>query len=221
MRTILLITLLGLGSMSLIRAQTVPADTLAPVEKSDNLLADLDDSTSLQELLPHKMIITQRIFWGQKGLLRRTNLAPLTPEGRERELRIRRTMLVSHQVMGFITLAGFVAQGLVGAKLYNATGDQYGRLLNVHSSLAAGINLAYVTTALLSLTAPPKMIGERRGFSSIKLHKYLAVAHMAGMIATNILASSIENHPELKPYHRAAAYTTFGAFALSVVAIKF
>ncbi|WP_421825530.1 hypothetical protein [Larkinella sp.] len=221
MRARIILGLIWLGSFSQTWAQTVSADTIPPVEKTADLLADLDDSTSQQALLPHKMIVTQRIFWGPKGLLRTTNLAPLTPEGREKELKIRRTMLVSHQVMGFVTLAGFVAQGLVGAKLYNATGDQYGRLLNVHSTLAAGINLTYVTTALLSLTAPPKMIGDRRGFSSIKLHKYLAVVHMAGMLATNILASSIENHPELKPYHRAAAYTTFGAFALSVVAIKF
>ncbi|MEZ0612417.1 hypothetical protein ACAW74_28165 [Fibrella sp. WM1] len=218
-------TLLLIGCFALTRsdAQKVssatPADTTAPVTATTDLLAELVDSTE-QPLLPHKMIFTQRVFWGPKGLLRVADLAPLTAEGRAKELKIRRTMLVGHQVMGFVTLAGFVAQGIVGAKLYNATGDQYNRLLNVHSALATGVNVTYTTTALLSLTAPPKMLDERRGLSSIKLHKYLAVAHIAGMIATNVLAGSLQQHPELKPYHRAAAYTTFGAFALSIIAIK-
>jgi hypothetical protein len=226
MRNLIFIALLLLTLVRFGQAQTrspkVLTDTIAPAAPtSDNLLADLVNSTEQQPLLPSKMIFTQRVFWGPKGLLRTTNLAPLTPEGRVKELKIRRTMLVSHQVLGFVTLAGFVAQGIVGSKLYSAQGDQYNRLLNVHSALASGVNLTYATTALLSLTAPPKMIGDRRGYSSIKLHKYLAIVHMTGMIATNVLAGMIGQHPELKPYHRAAAYTTFGAFALSVLAIKF
>ncbi len=35
------------------------------------------------------------------------------------------------------------------------------------------------------------MIGDRRGYSSFKLHKYLAIVYIAGMIATNVLAGSI------------------------------
>lgn len=226
MRILVLISLFWLVLLAPSRAQmptgNAPADTLAPVTPAtDDLLADLVDSTDKQPLLPHKMIFAQRVFWGPRGLLRTTNLAPLTPEGRARELKIRRTMLVSHQVLGFVTLAGFIGQGLVGAKLYNAQGDQYNRLLNLHGALASGVNITYATTALLSLTAPPKMIGDRLGYSSIKLHKYLALVHIAGMMATNVLAGSIQQRPELKPYHRAAAYATFGAYALSVIAIKF
>lgn len=205
------------------RAQTIPADSLRPTPGSDSLMTDLlaDSSVTSQPLLPSKMIFTQRAFWGPKGLLRVMNMAPLTPEGRAHELKIRRTMLVSHQVMGFVTLAGFIGQGIVGAQLYHATGDRYRQLLDIHSALAAGVNVSYAATALLSLTAPPKMLSERRGYSSIKLHKYLAVAHIAGMIATNVLAGMLESNPELKPYHRVAAYSTFGAFALSIIAIKF
>ena len=44
---------------------------------------------------------------------------------------------------------------------------------------------------------------------------------LTGMIATNILAGQLEGHPELKPYHRAAAYTTFAAFAAATIVIKF
>lgn len=217
---ILLTSLLtGISNPSSGQSAPAVADTL-PVPTADNLLADLTDSVAAP-LLPSKMIFTQRVFWGPKGLLRVMNVAPLTPEGRIKELTIRRKMLIGHQIMGFVTLAGFVAQGIVGAKLYSATGNDYTQLRRTHEALATAVNVTYAATALLSLTAPPKMLGERRGLSSIKLHKYLAVVHIAGMIATNILSGSLRQHPDLKPYHRAAAYTTFGAFALSIIAIKF
>ncbi|SDL42995.1 hypothetical protein [Siphonobacter aquaeclarae] len=201
-------------------AQTEPGRA-QPDSSGDDLLKTLVDTASRPALLPPKMIVTQRLLWGSKGFMRTTGMAPLTPEGRAHELKIRRSMLVSHQVAGFVTLAGFIAQGIVGAKLYNATGSEYSRLKSTHETIGTAVNITYTTTALLSLFAPPRMVSERRGFSSIKLHKYLAVVHIAGMIATNVLASSLEGHPELKPYHRAAAYTTFGAFAASVIAIKF
>jgi hypothetical protein len=46
---------------------------------------------------------------------------------------------------------------------------------------------------------------------------------MTAMIATNVLAGQIEgpNAATYKPYHRAAAYTAFGAFAASMIIIKF
>lgn len=190
---------------------------------ADSLLNELFDSASgTQPLLPERMVFTQRAFWGQKGLLRLTGLAPLNAENRQKELKIRRTMLVSHQVMGFVTLVGFVAQGILGSQLYNAKGADYTRLKGAHETVATIINVTYTTTALLSLTAPPPLIGKREhGLNSIKLHKYLAILHIAGMITTNILAGKIDQNPDLKPYHRAAAYTTFAAFTAAMVVIKF
>ncbi|GAB4052858.1 hypothetical protein [Spirosoma litoris] len=198
-----------------------PAAPAVDTTSADQLLAGLTDSLTAQPLLPSKMLFTQRVFWGPNGLLRTMNVAPLTPEGREKELKIRRSMLVAHQVMGFVTLAGFVVQGILGAKLYNAQGSEYTRLFQAHQTTAALINVSYGTTALLSLTAPPKMLADRKGLSGIKLHKYLAVIHLTGMIATNILAGMIRQNPDLKPLHRDVAYTTFGAFAASIIAIKF
>ena len=130
-------------------------------------------------------------------------------------------MLKLHQIGGFVTLAGFIAQGIIGSQLYNAKGEDYVRLHSLHEGMATAINISYATTALLSLTAPPPAVGQRRGLSTIKLHKYLAIVHMAGMIATNILASKIGDDASLKPYHRAAAYTTFGAFATAIIVLKF
>ncbi len=198
------------------------ADTVPAVDQSaTDLLAGLSDSTTTEPLLPRKMIFTQRIFWGPKGLLRTMNLAPLTPEGRAKELKIRRTMLVAHQIGGFVTLAGFVAQGILGGKLYNAKGQEYVDLKHWHERTAGIINVTYGTTLALSLTTPPPIVGARRGFTTIKLHKYLAVLHLTGMIATNVLAGMIDQHPDLKPIHRAAAYTTFGAYAVSIAALTF
>lgn len=200
------------------KPDTVPVPA---AESADALLADLTDSTAGEPLLPRKMIFTQRAFWGPKGLLRVMNVAPLTPEGRAKELKVRRTMLVAHQIGGFVTLAGFVAQGLLGAKLYNAQGEEYARLHKWHERTATYINVSYGTTLALSLTTPPPVVGGRKGFTWIKAHKYLAVVHLAGMVATNILAHKIETDYSLKPYHRAAAYTTFGAYAASVAVLAF
>jgi hypothetical protein len=231
----LLTLFFGLTALAL-RAQDSTRTTVAPAPVSvdssatagSDLLAGLTDSVATAEpLLPHKMIWTQRVFWGPRGLLRVTNIAPLTPEGRTHELKIRRTMLVTHQVMGFVTLAGFLTQGILGGSLYNATGERYQQLYSAHKAVGAGVNIAYATTAVLSLTAPPKLVGDRRGLSGIKLHRYLSVLHLAGMVATNILANQIneqrtpDDYRQVKSWHRAAAYTTFGAFALSIIAIRF
>ncbi|GAB4048087.1 hypothetical protein [Spirosoma litoris] len=216
---------LGIGGLRAQDSTAARRDTVIAPAKTDasatDLLAGLSDSTESQPLLPHKMIFTQRAFWGPKGLLRTMNIAPLTPEGRAHELKIRRTMLVAHQIGGFVTLAGFVAQGLLGAKLYNAKGQDYVDTKKWHERSAALINVTYGTTLLLSLTAPPPVVGAKKGFTSIKLHKYLAIVHLTGMVATNILAGMIDNNPDLKPIHRAAAYTTFGAYAASILSLTF
>ena len=214
------------ASSAVVKADSVPvratsADTTAPGSTADDLLAGLNDSTETQPLLPSKMLFTQRLFWGPKGLLRVMHTAPLTAEGRSKELNVRRTMLITHQIGGFVTLAGFVAQGLLGAKLYNAQGEDYINTKKWHERTATFINVSYGTTLALSLFAPPPIIGSRRGFSTIKLHKYLAIVHVTGMIATNVLAGMINDNYQLKPYHRAAAYTTFVAYAASIIALKF
>jgi hypothetical protein len=197
--------------------------TLTTVAQNDTIPANdlLEEittpETNSQHLLPDKILFTQRVFWGENGLMRNFDSFKLTPENRAKELKVRRTMLVTHQIMGFATMGGMIAQGIVGAKLYN--GDN--SLRGTHEALAGFVNFGYFTTASLSLFAPPKILDERKGYSNIKLHKALAMVHLSGMIATNILASQLESHPNLRPYHRAAAYTTFGAFAASMIVIKF
>ena len=79
----------------------------------------ITDENATPDLLPERMIITQRLFWGEKGLLRKTGISPLNLENREKELKIRRKMLKAHQIIGYTTLAAMVAQGFIGGKLYN------------------------------------------------------------------------------------------------------
>lgn len=184
----------------------------------DDLLGQLlNEEKADSALLPQRMIITQRMLWGEKGLLRTTGIAPLGIEQRKREMQVRRLFLKTHQAMGFVTLGGMIAQGIVGSRLYNGN---Y-KLNEAHEAIAAGLNVSYSLTAAMSLFSPPPLIQRDRKISSLKLHKWLSVVHMSGMLATNILASRIEDNPSLKPVHRAAAFTTFASFAAAVVVIKF
>jgi len=181
----------------------------------DDLLGDLmktQDTTTA--LLPQKMLFTQRIFWGEKGLLR--PISPLNAANRTKELKLRRGMLVTHQILGFATLGGMIGQGIVGSRLYKATGNNYSNLKDIHEGLGAAVNITYSTTAVMSLFTPPPLINRDKKFSSIRIHKWLSVVHMSGMIATNLLAGT-----KHKALHRAAAYTTFASFGAAVIAIKF
>jgi hypothetical protein len=193
---------------------------------ADSLLADLNAEVKPEELLPKRMMLTQRAFWGEKGLLRITHIAPeLTIENRQKELKVRRNMFKIHQAVGIATAVGMLAQGFLGAKVYNydfttGTTEKYDKLRNFHTGLATGINVAYGTTALMAFTSPPKQIN-RKGISNMGVHKALSYIHLTGMITTNVLSGKIKENFKLKPYHRAAAYTTFGTFAAAIAIIKF
>lgn len=185
-------------------------------QDDDDLLNDLNDNTQIQ-LLPKKFLFTQKILWGQKGLMRNFKAFELTPENRAKELKIRGYFFKTHQVLGMLTSAGMIAQGIVGTQLYNGKTQ----LRELHEGIATGVNIAYFTTASLALFAPPKIIPEHKGYSSIKIHRTLAIIHLSSMIATNVLSFYIEENPNLRPYHRAAAYTAFGAFLAAEIIIKF
>ena len=193
---------------------TAQTDTIQPINLLDEIAASDKDN---MPLLPNNIMPTQKLLWGAKGLMRNFDYFELTPSKRQRELKIRRHMLITHQAIGFATLGAMIAQGIVGARLYS--GDK--NLKDLHETLGAVVNVCYFTTASLALFAPPKMLDERKGYSSIKLHAALAVIHLSTMIATNILAGQLESNPKLRSYHRATAYTAFGSFAAAMIVIKF
>jgi len=179
----------------------------------DDLFNQLETQSPKEaELLPESMLFTQRILWGEHGLMRSTEKFKLSEESRERELKLRRKMLTAHQVVGYVTLAGMIAQGIIGSKLYNGQSD----LKELHEAVGNITTASYFTGASLALFAPPPLINKKvKGFSSIKLHKTMAVIHLSAMIATNLLAE------ENKQAHRAAAYTLFGSYAVAVISFKF
>lgn len=194
---------------------------------ADSLLVDLlaDEPVTPNSLLPEKMMFTQRMLWGQNGLYRKVGLAPkiITAESREKELHVRRNMFRIHQTVGLLTAAGMLAQGIIGTKLYNNKTDNYVNLRNTHRGLSKGINIAYVTTALMSFTSPPPMIN-RKKFDNIKLHKILSYVHLTGMITTNVLSRQINSSSDFaktRKLHKYAGLTTFGAYALAIATIKF
>lgn len=185
---------------------------------ADDLLREMEEETEETPLLPDRMLVTQRLLWGEKGLYRAIGFAPkqLTAETRERELKVRRTMFKIHQATGFLAAGGMLAQAIIGPKLYNGN---FG-IRELHEGVALGTNIAYGTTAIMSLTSPPPMVN-RKKFDNIKLHKILAGVHLSGMVATNILAHQAGKGNVNKNWHRAAAITTFSAYAAAIASIKF
>ncbi len=182
----------------------------------DDLMSDLETKEE-QPLLPEKMLFTQRWLWGEKGLYRGIGLAPkvISPETREKELRVRRTFFRIHQATGLLAAGGMLAQGIIGPRLYKGNLQ----VRELHESVAVGTNILYGATALMAFTAPPPMVN-RRKFDNIKLHKALSVVHLSGMIATNVLAGQAGEGKVSKKWHRAAALTTFGAYTAAIVSIK-
>ena len=200
--------LIFIGALNTVQGQT------------DSLLQTLlvDEKIDSQLIAPKKMLFTQQLIWGNNGIFKnRYGSTQDLVERRKIDLRIRRKMLQLHQIGGFVTLGGMVAQGIIGSKLY--TGSY--KLKETHEKLGAAVNLSYGFTAINGLFTPPSTFKRDKKLTSIRLHKWLAIAHMSGMIATNILGTQIENNVALKPYHRAAAYTSFFSLAAAMVVIKF
>ena len=142
-------------------------------------------NTEKPSLLPEKMIISQRVLWGEKGLLRKTGIVKLSLENREKELVVRERMLKAHQIIGYITFAGMIYQGILGGKLYNGDYSVY----DTHKKLGKIVTASYFTGAALSLFTPPPLVSRKKeGLNNIRLHKILANVHVPAMIVTNIYA---------------------------------
>ena len=164
------------------------------------------------ELLPDKMLITQRLFWGKNGILRKTGISKLDFLNRDKEIKVRRAMLKSHQVIGYLTFLGMLAQGYLGGRLYNGENSLY----DIHKKMGKAVNISYFTGAALSLFAPPPILNKKKkGFNSIKAHKFLGSMHFSAMVATNIFSD------KNKKMHKNSAYVAFTSYALAIIVFKF
>ena len=175
-------------------------------------------NTEKPTLLPEKMLISQRILWGENGLLRKTGIVKLSLENREKELVVREKMLKAHQIIGYITFAGMIYQGILGGKLYNGDYSVY----EAHKTLGKVVTVSYFTGAGLSLFTPPPLVNRKReGLSNIRLHKILANVHVPAMIVTNIYADKQYEKRSYKEIHKASAYTAVASYTLAMFTIIF
>ena len=167
-------------------------------------------------LLPEKMLITQRILWGEKGLFRKTGIAELSIENREKELIVREKMLKAHQIIGYITFAGMIYQGILGGKMYNGDYSVY----DTHKTLGKIVSASYFTGAGLSLFTPPPLVSrEREGLNNIKLHKIFANIHVPAMIITNVYADKQHDADKYREIHKVSAYTAFASYSFAMISI--
>lgn len=169
-------------------------------------------------LLPDRMIFTQRILWGRRGLMRNFNTFTLSPEERQREMEIRGTMLRLHKAAGYVTAFGMLAQSVVGILIYDGERDYLNEL---HEGLGAGVNIGYATTMSMSFLAPPALKNPKKGLTGLKAHKILAVTHITGMIATNILAGMLEQNRNVLPFHATAAGISYVSLVASMIVVRF
>tara|TARA_B100001057_G_scaffold293953_1_gene294030 strand:- start:4614 stop:5249 length:636 start_codon:yes stop_codon:yes gene_type:complete len=175
-------------------------------------------NTEKPTLLPEKMLISQRVLWGEKGLLRKTGIVKLSLENREKELVVREKMLKAHQIIGYITFAGMIYQGILGGKLYNGDYSVY----ETHKTLGKVVTVSYFTGAGLSLFTPPPLVNRKKeGLSNIRLHKILANVHVPAMIVTNIYADKQYEKRSYKEIHKASAYTAVASYTLAMFTIIF
>ena len=182
-------------------------------EEFENLI-----NTEKPSLLPEKMIFSQRILWGEKGLLRKTGIVKLSLENREKELVVRERMLKAHQIIGYITFAGMIYQGILGGKLYNGDYSVY----DTHKKLGNIVTASYFTGAALSLFSPPPLVNRKKeGLNNIRLHKILANVHVPAMVITNIYADKQYEKKSYKEIHKVSAYTAFASYTLAMVTIIF
>ncbi len=189
----------------------------APTALSLSAPAGLNSSTA-RDSLPDGMPVRARLLWGERGLMRGLGLAPDTRAG---ELRLRRSMLQWHQRFGLVTLGALTTQVVLG-ELIAKDRVKHADLKPYHKNGAYVTFGLYMTTASLSLFAPPAR-RYSEGFSSIKLHRRLAVLHFAGMLAQPLLGRSLVRADSPRQYddrlqtHLWVGRLTLGAYTAAIL----
>ena len=180
-----------------------------PIKKVNNPLYALPDNMPLQT----------KLLWAENGLLRKTNLFQVN---RPRELELRTKMLQLHQKLALGTLGLMFAQGYLGFQLQDAT-TNYMELSDRHAALGKVAFGSYLTSAMLSYTAPPAFRYNRK-IDSIRIHRWLSIIHFTGMLALPYLGEKVSGpHDSIKSrdralyIHRGIAVTTISTMALSAL----
>jgi len=193
----------------------------------------LDSLTPLPKprLLPPNMSFMEKGLWGEDGILRSTGIAsPLTPQVRMSELRLRRAMLTTHQIGGFLTLASMIAAVYYGQKSLNDpnSGQRSDPYRNNHQLFVTTTIALYSATGVLAVVSPPPLI-RRDEMSTTTIHKTLAWVHFIGMVVTPIVGGTILKRGPIGRYvdlnqarfHQISAYVTVSALAASMIVVTF
>jgi hypothetical protein len=212
MKKILLLFLVLSTRLALAQTDSIPASSAGhPVPLRDSVAPVTD---TVRSLLPEKMLFTQRLLWGEKGLLRDSK-SSVTEAQRDKKMDLRSKIITAHQYLGYATLAGLTGECVVGLLLNSGK-----RVGGLHEGLAGFTNFVYGTTATLAFFSPPRPRSYEGGWNKTKIHRALSVVHLTGMIATNVLAGMLENNRRLVTYHKIAAITTFASYAAATLVIK-
>tara|TARA_Y100001970_G_scaffold291635_1_gene429545 strand:+ start:1320 stop:1967 length:648 start_codon:yes stop_codon:yes gene_type:complete len=170
--------------------------------------------------LPDNMPYTKSLIWGEEGLFRKWDIGPDT---RIEELKLRRKMLQTHQWLGVITLTGLAYQYSVGKKLYDDNGSTYwDKHYDNHKAMGYFTYTTYMTGASLAIFAPPARKYDSE-FSSIKLHRTLAILHFSAMVAQPFLAkNAVKNgkqYDDLMDAHLKAGTVAFFTLSLDMLGL--
>jgi hypothetical protein len=218
--TMLLLVIWGIHAMQAQEYASLPSVRSALLAPLPALASDSLPLMMKPRLLPEKISFMEKGLWGENGLLRTTGIAaPLTPESRKSELSLRRTMLVAHQIGGFVTLGSMITAVYFGQKIIDGN---RGYTTN-HQIFVTTTIISYSATGLLAVLSPPPMI-RRDEASTTTLHKALAWVHFTGMVLTPILGSMISRRAtssQVAHFHQISAYTTTAALAASLIVITF
>jgi hypothetical protein len=148
----------------------------------------------------------------------------------ESDVKVRRALLLSHQALGFATLAVFAAQLVIGQLNYQ---DKYGRegtttddYKLTHLALGTTTATLFAATGIVALAAPnpyPKPIK----FDAALVHKLcmaVAAAGMALQIVLGPITASRDGKLDQRDYavtHLVVGYTTFAFMSAGVLSYVF
>jgi hypothetical protein len=150
------------------------------------------------------------------------------PQVDARALRLRRTMLKTHQAMGLGLFGLQLATTVVGQLNWSdkfAGGPNTAKYQQPHAILAYTNLAAFVATGAVALLAPAAQGARSGGFDRVTLHKVSMFTAAAGMLAQGALGiytarrEGYQNQERIGTIHLAIGYATFAALAAGVGAI--
>ena len=138
-----------------------------------------ENKLTWRDSIPQNMPLIKKLFWSEKGLFRKNNIAP---NSRLDELKLRHNMMQWHQKLALINLGLMSCQYYIGNEMDEGTlsTDQYNQYQSIHKNLGYTTYTIYMTSAGLSLLSPPALKYDKN-ITSMKLHRYLSIIHFAGM----------------------------------------